>query len=125
MGGDSTVLGVIIAVVGVVGSVLVARISTPKPPAVPAPDAPPALPPGEGLSVSPEIWRNLNGRIGELEMKVEGLTEAVSRQTERVTFLERLLRTAMRIIRQQSRTLRRAGLQDEEIPRVLLPYSID
>jgi len=125
MGGDSTVLGVIIAVVGVVGSVLVARISTPRSP-TPRPDAPPAaLPPGEGLSVSPEIWRSLSGRISELETKVAGLTEAVSKQTERVTFLERLLRTAMRIIRQQQRTLRRAGLPDEEIPRVLLPYSID
>lgn len=127
MGGDSTVLGVIIAVVGVFGSVLVAKISTPKqrPSEQDTPAALPALPAGGELAVSPEIWRDLSGRISELDAKVSHLTEVVERQTERVTFLERLLRTAMRIIRQQQRTLRRAGLPDEEIPRVLLPYSID
>jgi hypothetical protein len=31
----------------------------------------------------------------------------------------------MRIIRAQSRTLRRAGLLDEVIPQALIPYSID
>lgn len=124
MGGDSTVLGVIIAVVGVVGSVLVARISTPKGPAIPPVD-PPALPPGEELSVSPQIWAHFSGKITTLEGKVDRLTELVERQSERVSFLERLLRMAMRIIRQQSRTLRRAGLPDEEVPLILRPYSID
>lgn len=121
MGSDSTILGVIIAVVGTIGSVLVARISTPR--QHHAEPEMPALPPGDGLKVSPEIWRDLSGRIAELDAKVSHLTEVVERQTEQVGFLERLLRTAMRIIRRQQVTLRRAGLPEEPIPAILMPYA--
>lgn len=122
MGSDSTILGVIIAVIGTIGSVLVARISAPRAHR-PEPEAPAALPAGDGLKVSPEIWRDLSGRISELDAKVSHLTEVVERQTEQVTFLERLLRTAMRIIRRQQATLRRAGLPEEPIPAILMPYA--
>lgn len=125
MGGDA-IPGIVIAALTVFGSVLVAKISNPRgrrssapPPELPVPGS------GEGLSVSPQIWGHLSGKIQDLEGKVDRLTELVERQTERVTFLERLLRTAMRIIRSQSRTLRKAGLPDEPIPAVLVPYSID
>jgi hypothetical protein len=120
MGADSTVLGVVIAVVGALASILVAWVARPR-----GTSAPVELPPGDGLTISPEIWRSLNGRIEQLETTVKTLAEEDSRNKERVTFLERLLRTAMRIIRAQSRTLRRADLPDEQIPARLIPYSID
>jgi hypothetical protein len=124
MGGDA-IPGIVIAALTVFGSVLVAKISNPRGRRT----APPSEVPGpgsiEGLSVSPQIWGHLSGKIQDLEGKVDRLTELVERQTERVTFLERLLRTAMRIIRSQSRTLRKAGLPDEPIPAMLVPYSID
>jgi hypothetical protein len=120
-GSAPTVLGVLIAVVGTIGSVIVARISTPKSRG----DEQPGLPPAEGLPVSPEIWNTLIDRITGLETEVRSLKDAVELQTGKVTWLERQLRAAMRIIRTQSRTLRRAGLPDEPIPDALIPYSID
>lgn len=117
--GESTVLGVIIAVIGLIGSVLVARISTPR-------DRTAlehlAEEPEDGeLRVSPEIWR----RFSVLEEKVDHLTAIVEQQKEKVTHLERLLRMAMRIIRRANRRL--VGRQEtpEEIPRELVPYSFD
>ncbi|MGQ4349676.1 hypothetical protein [Streptomyces sp. SAS_275] len=117
--GESTVLGVVIAVIGLVGSVLVARISAPR-------DRPAlerlADEPEEGeLRVSPEIWR----RFSVLEEKVDHLTEIVEQQKEKVGALERLLRMAMRIIRRANRRLAAAHEVPEEIPRDLIPYSID
>lgn len=116
MGGDGTVLGVVIAVVGVVGSVLVARVSAPR-----------ATPEGEDprdvaeLRVSPEIW----DRFAVLEAKVDHLTVLVEEKKEQVTTLERLLRMAMRIVRRANRRLVRGGAPPEEVPRELIPYSID
>lgn len=122
MGADSgTVLGVLIAALGALASVLVAWIARPR-------AAPPQaeLAAGEdGLTISPEIWHSLNGRITQLEDTVKALTEEDLKSRERVSFLEGLLRTAMRVIRGQSRTLRRAGLPDEPIPVALRPFSID
>lgn len=120
MGADSTVLGVVIAVVGALASILVAWVARPR-----GHPTPPELGPGDGLTISPEIWRSLNGRIEHLESTVKTLAEEDSRNKERVSFLEGLLRTAMRIIRTQSRSLRRANLQDEPIPVILRPFSID
>lgn len=117
--GESTVLGVVIAVIGLVGSVLVARISAPR-------DRPAlerlADEPEEGeLKVSPEIWR----RFSVLEEKVDHLTAIVEQQKEKVTYLERLLRMAMRIVRRANRRLATHGELPEEVPRELVPYSID
>ncbi|MFD0353524.1 hypothetical protein ACFVHW_07205 [Streptomyces sp. NPDC127110] len=125
MGGESTVLGVVIAVVGVIGSVLVARMSAPR--AIrPVPTAGPVEDEERpALEVSPEIWAHFSGRIRGLEDKVDHLTELVEAQTVRVTTLERLLRQAMRIIRQANRRLRGAGLEPETVPPELIPYSID
>lgn len=120
MGADSTVLGVVIAVVGALASILVAWVARPR-----GHPTPPELGPGDGLTISPEIWHSLTGRIEHLEATVKTLAEEDSKKQERVNFLEGLLRTAMRIIRTQSRTLRRASLQDEPVPAVLRPYSID
>lgn len=120
MGADSTVLGVVIAVVGALASILVAWVARPR-----GTSSPVELPPGDGLTISPEIWRSLNGRIEHLEATVKTLAEEESRSKERVSFLEGLLRTAMRIIRGQSRTIRKAGLVDEQLPAILVPYSID
>lgn len=122
MGAENSILGVIIAVLGLMGAVLVAWISRPREPRMPA-ELPATA--GDDLSVSPQILVYFSGRIETLEGKVDHLTALVEQQTERVGFLERLLRTAMRIIRAQSRTLRKAGLPDEQIPAVLMPYSID
>lgn len=116
---ESTVLGVIIAVIGLIGSVLVARISTPRERT--------ALErlmdePEEGeLRVSPEIWR----RFSVLEEKVDHLTSMVEQQKEKVTALERLLRMAMRIVRRANRRLAAVHEVPEEVPRELIPYSVD
>lgn len=125
MGAESTVLGVVIAVVGVIGSVLVARVSAPKPlragpagPAVAA-EGPPVL------EVAPEIFSHFAGRIRSLEDKVDNLTAAFEAQTVRVSTLERLLRQAMRIIRAANKRLRAAGVDPEPIPTELVVYSID
>ncbi|MFF5891171.1 hypothetical protein ACFY72_20670 [Streptomyces globisporus] len=128
MGGDETVLGVVIAVVGGICSVLVARISTPR--ERPAPVAPAVgdnageLPP-PGLQVSPEIWDYVSGRFATLEEKVDNLTVLVETKKAEVSALERLLRQAMRIIRRANRRLVAVHEQPEEIPRELVPYSIE
>lgn len=127
MGGDGTVLGVVIAVVGGICSVLVARISTPRerpaPPPVPG-DAVGELPP-PGLQVSPEIWDYVSGRFATLEAKVDNLTLLVETKKAEVSALERLLRQAMRIIRRANRRLVAAHEAPEEVPRELVPYSIE
>ncbi|NUP24163.1 MAG: hypothetical protein HOZ81_50525 [Streptomyces sp.] len=120
--GSDMVLGIATTALGVLSAVLVAWVARPREPRTPPEPRPVA---GEGLSVSPEIWRDLSGRISGLEGEVRELKDLVVQQGERVSFLERLLRTAMRIVRAQSRTLRKARLPDEPIPAVLMPYSID
>lgn len=124
MGDEGSITTVIVAVLGLVASVLVARISTPRD--RPAHDRP-ALErltdePEEGeLKVSPEIWR----RFSVLEDKVDRLTAIVEQQKEKVTYLERLLRMALRIVRRANRRLATHGELPEEVPRELVPYSID
>ncbi|MFE9853695.1 hypothetical protein ACFYPN_33625 [Streptomyces sp. NPDC005576] len=120
MGGDGTVLGVVIAVVGLIGSVLVARISTPRP--APTNERMP-LDAGDAdeLRVSPEIWR----RFEVLEAKVDHLTNVVETKKIEVTTLEKLLRQSMRIIRRANRRLAARNEIPEEIPRELIPYSIE
>ncbi|MFD5631572.1 hypothetical protein [Streptomyces sp. NPDC127072] len=122
MGGEGTIPTVIIAVLGLIGSVLVARISAPRDRtalerAVDDADETDR----DDLKVSREIWR----RFSVLEEKVDHLTAIVEQQKEKVGHLERLLRMAMRIIRRANRRL--AGHQElpEEIPRELIPYSVD
>ncbi|MCY0956218.1 hypothetical protein [Streptomyces sp. H27-H5] len=127
MGAESTVLGVVIAVVGVIGSVLVAKVSAPKPalagPAlVPDPDEDRPTP---ALEVSPDLFQHFSGRIRGLEDKVDHLTDLVEAQTVRVTNLERLLRQAMRLLRRAHQQLRKSGTTPEAIPAELIPYSID
>lgn len=125
MGSDGTVLGVIIAVVGGICSVLVARISAPGdrgggPPTAPVLETSDARRAAE-LKVSPEIWQ----RFEVLERKVDHLTTVVETKKIEVTALERLLRQAMRIIRRANRRLAAVHEVPEEIPRELIPYSIE
>ncbi|WP_411078477.1 hypothetical protein [Streptomyces sp. cmx-10-25] len=110
----------VIAVVGAIASVLVARISTPKPGGDRPGEDDDGRDAGE-LRVSPEIWQ----RFAVLEAKVDHLTDLVEQKKEEVTTLERLLRTAMRIIRRANRRLVARQEVPEEIPRELVPYSID
>ncbi|MGW1938944.1 hypothetical protein [Streptomyces goshikiensis] len=122
MGAESTVLGVVIAVVGVIGSVLVARVSAPRPlPAgqVEVDDGPPVL------EVAPEIWQHMSGKITTLEGKVDHLTALVEAQTVKVSTLEKLLRQAMRLLRSAHRQLRAVDVTPEPVPPELIPYSID
>ncbi|MFF3310468.1 hypothetical protein [Streptomyces sp. NPDC002952] len=119
MGDEGTVLGVVIAVLGLIGSVLVARISAPRDRTA-LDRAGDELDEGE-LRVSPEIWR----RFSVLEEKVDHLTRIVEQQREKVSTLERLLRMAMRIIRRANRRLAAAKELPEDIPRELIPYSVD
>lgn len=126
MGAESTVLGVVIAVVGVIGSVLVARVSAPRPaPAVAGAPVDPDVERTPALEVSPEIFTHFSGRIRGLEDKVDHLTELVEAQTIRVTTLEKLLRQAMRLLRSAHRQLRAAGTTPDPVPPELIPYSID
>ncbi|MFE1543597.1 hypothetical protein ACFW61_24395 [Streptomyces microflavus] len=125
MGGDGTVLGVVIAVVGGICSVLVARVSTPRPAPAPAVTESGGELPPPGLQVSPEIWDYVSGRFATLEAKVDNLTVIVETKKAEVSALERLLRQAMRIIRRANRRLVAVHEQPEEIPRELIPYSID
>ena len=126
MGTEGTVLGVAIAVVGGICSVLVARISAPRSPGpqVQVPAAEEGDPP-PGLQVSPEIWAYMSGRFATLEEKVDNLTVLVETKKAEVSALERLLRSAMRIIRRANRRLVARGETAEEIPRELIPYSIE
>lgn len=117
MDGDGTVLGVVIAVVGAIASILVAKVSTPRPGVEVEEGGRDA---GE-LRVSPEIWE----RFAVLEAKVDHLTALVEQKKEEVSSLERLLRSAMRIIRRANRRLVARQETPEEIPRELVPYSID
>lgn len=122
MGDDGTVLGVAIAFIGAVGSILVAKVSTPR-----TTEGDTRTPEGDDpreiseLRVSPEIW----ARFATLEAKVDHLTVLVEQQKEKVTGLERLLRMSMRIVRRANRRLSAAREVPEEIPRELVPYSID
>ncbi|MFD7858348.1 hypothetical protein ACFV6B_29305 [Streptomyces microflavus] len=123
----STVEGVIVAVLGLIGAVLVARISTPRERPAPASSAAEGggeLPP-PGLQVSPEIWDYVSTRFATLEAKVDNLTTVVETKKVEVITLERLLQSAMRIIRRANRRLVARGEVAEEIPRELVPYSID
>ena len=127
MANDSTVLGVIIAVVGGLASVLVARISAPRDRGGPQVLVPPAEEgdPPPGLQVSPEIWAYMSGRFETLEEKVDHLTVLVETKKAEVSALERMLRQAMRIIRRANRRLAARDEAPEEIPRELIPYSIE
>ncbi|GAA2971392.1 hypothetical protein [Streptomyces enissocaesilis] len=117
--GEGTVLGVVIAIVGVIGSVLVARISTPVSATALERETDEAE--QDELKVSREIWR----RFSVLEDKVDHLTSIVEAQKEKVSTLERLLRMAMRIIRRANRRLDAVHELPEEIPRELVPYTVD
>ncbi|MFJ6578359.1 hypothetical protein ACIQMY_20610 [Streptomyces sp. NPDC091368] len=115
----------LVAATGLLGAVYTAK-------AGPRSDAPAVAPAaaedekdGGALEVSPEIWSHFNGKINTLEHKVDHLTDLVERQTVRVGALERLLRQAMRILRQANRRLVARGELAEEIPQELVPYSID
>lgn len=122
MGSEGTIPTVLIAVIGLIGSVLVARISTPRERTAlerAVDDADEAD--RDDLKVSREIWR----RFSVLEDKVDRLTEIVEQQKEKVGTLERLLRMAMRIIRRANRRLVAVQELPEEVPRELIPYSVD
>ncbi|MFJ6299140.1 hypothetical protein ACIQJX_38035 [Streptomyces griseoviridis] len=110
-----------IAGVSVVGSVLVAKISTPRPPAA-SDRLDPEEAPREGeLRASPAIRE----RFAVLEAKANHLTAIVEEQKEKNGRLDRLLWTAMLIIRRANRRLVAAREVPEEIPRELIPHSID
>ncbi|MFD6421019.1 hypothetical protein [Streptomyces sp. NPDC060198] len=123
MGVENTVLGVIVAVIGGVSMILVARVSTPRP--APAPEQPNEDEPPPGLQVSPEIWEYFSGRFDRLEADVAHLTAVVETKKIEVSALEKLLRSAMRIVRRQQRRLRAHGDRPEDVPLELIPYSID
>lgn len=120
MGSEGTVLGVIASVIGGLAMVLVARVSTPR--SAPATERVPLDPAdADELRVSPEIWR----RFEVLEAKVDHLTNVVETKKIEVTTLEKLLRQSMRIIRRANRRLAARQEIPEEIPRELIPYSIE
>ncbi|TXS15533.1 hypothetical protein EAO70_16150 [Streptomyces sp. adm13(2018)] len=123
MNGDN-LYTVLVAAAGLLGAIYTAKAG-PRSDAPAVTVAAPEADKDGALEVSPEIWSHFNGKINTLEHKVDHLTELVERQTVRVGALERLLRQAMRIIRQANRRLIARGEPAEEIPQELVPYSID
>lgn len=91
----------------------------------------PPPPPGqqevatEQLQVSPQIWGALNNRIGELERKVDHMTEVLEEGQQRESRLRELLRMALKVVRRANKRLHAAGLPEEPVPAELIPYSID
>lgn len=67
----------------------------------------------------------MSGRFETLEEKVDHLTVLVETKKAEVSALERMLRQAMRIIRRANRRLAARGETPEEVPRELIPYSIE
>ncbi len=67
----------------------------------------------------------MSGRFETLEEKVDHLTVLVETKKAEVSALERMLRQAMRIIRRANRRLAARDEAPEEIPRELIPYSIE
>ncbi|MFJ9979714.1 hypothetical protein [Streptomyces cyaneofuscatus] len=121
---ENGLLTLAVAVIGGGCTVLAARWSRVRPA--------PADPDEEDKDlevVSPRIWDQLNGRIGTLEAEIVEVrreaTVAAQAYAEELTGRERLLRQAMRIIRRANRRLVARNEAPEEIPRELIPYSID
>lgn len=52
-------------------------------------------------------------------------TERLELAAGRETRLQELLRTSLRLVRRQNRRLAQAGLETEQVPAELIPYSID
>ncbi|MEU5596707.1 hypothetical protein [Streptomyces sp. NPDC020298] len=122
MGPDSGLWGAVVALIGLIGAIYTGRRGP----------APKELPPaaavelveasGGQLQVSPAIWRDMQGKIGKLEEKVDHLTELVEQSQGRETRLRDLLQTAMRIVRRANTRLTATGQPEEPVPHELTPY---
>lgn len=110
MGSESSVLGVVIAVVGVVGSVLVARISNPRHAQQNTPPAGDA----EGLRIPAEMWQRLTV-----------LERTVDEQRDQIVELDRMLRQAVRLLSRANWRLRANRLPADPIPSELASHSLD
>ncbi|MET9096258.1 hypothetical protein ABZX72_29685 [Streptomyces cyaneofuscatus] len=122
---ENGLLTLAVAVIGGGCTVLAARWSRVRP----APADPDEEDKADLEVVSPRIWDQLNGRIGTLEAEIVEVrreaTAAARAYADELTGRERLLRQAMRIIRRANRRLVARDEAPEEIPRELIPYSID
>ncbi|MGW9437923.1 hypothetical protein [Streptomyces sp. NPDC055607] len=132
MAAENGLLTLLVALIGGGCTLLAARWSRIRP----APTQETEDEKDEELQVSPRIWDQLNGRIGALETEVaevrreanaaaHAYTEKLRESSDQIVGLERLLRQAMRIVRRANRRLAARNEVPEEIPRELVPYSID
>lgn len=121
---ESGLWGAVVAVVGLVGAVYAGRRGPTTPGDVPgAPSGPAEVVEISGqLQVSPAIWQTMQGKISQLERKVDHLTDLMEQSATRESRLRELLRLAMQIIRRANRRLDQAGLPEEPVPAELGPY---
>jgi hypothetical protein len=123
MGPDSGLWAAVVAVVGLLGAVYTGRHG----PKAAGGEFPPAAPAevveiSGQLQVSPAIWQDMQGKIGQLERKVDHLTELMEQGIGRENRLRELLRTAMQILRRANRRLEAAGLPEEPVPSELTSH---
>ncbi|MEV6014772.1 hypothetical protein [Streptomyces sp. NPDC051997] len=122
MGSDG-LWGAVVAAIGLIGAIYTGRRGPGG-----AKGEIPASAPAEvveisgQLQVSPAIWQTMQGKINQLERKVDHLTDLMEQSVTRENKLRELLRTAMRVIRRANRRLDAAGLPEEPVPSELNPY---
>lgn len=122
MDASSGVWGAVIALIGLVGMLATGKRG---PRELPPGGPPEPTPDKQQLQVSPQIWGSLNTRIGELEHKVDRLTEVVEAAMEREKTLIRLLRVAVAALRRANKRLKQANQPEEPVPSELLPYGAE
>lgn len=120
---SSGLWGAVVALIGLVGAIYTGR----RGPGGPK-DEIPASAPAEvveisgQLQVSPAIWQDMQGKISQLELKVDHLTDLMEQSATRESRLRELLRAAMQMIRRMNRRLVDNGQPEEPIPSELVPF---
>lgn len=123
MGSDSGLWGAVVAALGLIGAVYTGRRGPGGPKGDIAAGSPAEVVEISGqLQVSPAIWQDMQGKISQLERKVDHLTDLMEQSATRENKLRDLLRTAMRVIRRANHRLDAAGLPEEPVPSELHPY---
>lgn len=123
LGPDSGVWGAVVALIGVFGAVYTGRRGPGGPKAEIPANAPAEVVEISGqLQVSPAIWQDMQGKINQLERKVDHLTDLMEQAVTRENKLRELLRAALAVIRRANRRLAAQGQPEEPVPADLTPY---
>jgi hypothetical protein len=123
MGPDSGLWGAVVAAIGLAGAIYTGRRGPGGPKGeIPVGAAAEVVEISGQLQVSPAIWQDMQGKINQLERKVDHLTDLMEQSATRENKLRDLLRTALRVIRRANGRLDAAGLPEEPVPSELTPY---